>query len=44
MHIRDTFFPERVIQLWNRLPREAMELLPLEVFKRCLDKVLRETV
>lgn len=29
---------------WNRLPKKVVELLPLEVFKRPVDIVLREMV
>jgi len=38
--MRKNFFPLRVTEHWNRLPREFVESPSLEIFKSLLDKVL----
>ena len=40
LKMRKNFFPLRVTEHWNRLPREAVESHSLEIFKPRLDKVL----
>jgi len=40
LNMRKNFFPLRVAEPWNRLPREAVESPSLEIFKTYLDKVL----
>ena len=39
MNMRENFFPLRVTEHWNRMPREVMES-PLEISKTCLDAFL----
>ena len=44
MNIRKNFSSERVVLQWHRLPREAVQSLSLEVFKKCVDVALRGMV
>ena len=44
MGIRKRFFTQRVVQHWNRLPREAATAPRLAIFKKHLDNALRDLV
>jgi len=40
LNMRKNFFPLRVTEYWNRVPRQVVEPPSLEIFKTHLDKVL----
>ena len=44
MDIRGKFFTLRVVRCWNRLPREIVDALSLEMFKAKLDGALGSLV
>jgi len=44
LDMRKNLFPARVVRHWHRLPREVVESPSLEVFKKCVDMALQNTV
>ena len=43
LDIRTNFFSQRAVKYWNRLPREVVGSLSLEVFRKRGEDALRDT-
>ena len=44
LDVKGKFFTSRGVRCWNRLPREVVDALSLEVFKARLDRALGSLV
>ena len=44
LDIRKSFFSERAVKRWHRLPREVGESPCQEAFKKCADLALKDVV
>jgi len=44
LDIRKSFFTERVVKHWKRLPRAVVESPSLEVSEKCVDAELKDVV
>ncbi|KFP22750.1 hypothetical protein Z169_08974, partial [Egretta garzetta] len=44
LNIRKKFFAVRAVGHWNRLPREAVDVPSLELFKARLDRALSSLI
>ncbi|KGL78177.1 hypothetical protein N309_04235, partial [Tinamus guttatus] len=44
LDIRKKIYMERVVNIWNRLPREVVESPSLALFKKRVDEALKDMV